>query len=439
MNFENAKAWQGQLVDGKFPLLQWLGGSDHSAVFLTEVDSAKAAIKLIAADTLDANLQLLRWQQAAQLVHPHLTRLLTEGRCQIQGAPLLYLVMDYADETLSEILQQRALTTVEMRDLLQSVLEGLAYLHGQGFVHSRVQPPNILAQGNQIKLSIDCIRESGASGEVVDSARRGSVYDAPELTTQPASPALDSWSVGVTIVEALTQHPTAQEPSEYQLPRIPAAVPEPFRSIARDCLRRDPAQRCTADEIKARLTGVPAVMTATPEPEESKPSRLRLLIPVAAIILLAAVFVGPKLLSHHNEPPAESRVKTEPPRATPAAPHVSPAPAMTPAEGAPSRVIAKGEVVHQVLPPVPQSARNTIHGKVRVSVEVQVDSSGKVTSATLASAGPSKYFARLALKAAEEWKFKPPERNGQAGPSAWLLRFQFGRSDTQVSSSQEHQ
>src|SRR5947209_1074244 len=128
MNFERAKTWQGLLVDGKFPLLQWLGGTDHSAMFLTEMDSAKAAIKLVAADTLDANLQLIRWQQAAQVVHPHLMRLLTEGRCQIEGTPLLYLVMDYAEETLSEILQQRALTTGETRELLQPVLDGLAYL-----------------------------------------------------------------------------------------------------------------------------------------------------------------------------------------------------------------------------------------------------------------------------------------------------------------------
>ena len=47
---ETWKSWEGRVVEGKFPLRQWLGGSDHSAVFLTEsanLPSQKIAIKLI--------------------------------------------------------------------------------------------------------------------------------------------------------------------------------------------------------------------------------------------------------------------------------------------------------------------------------------------------------------------------------------------------------
>jgi TonB family protein len=86
-----------------------------------------------------------------------------------------------------------------------------------------------------------------------------------------------------------------------------------------------------------------------------------------------------------------------------------------------------------VLPDVSRSARNTIQGKIRVSVRVDVDPSGKITSAKLTSPGPSQYFARMALQAARRWEFKPPQVNGQTTPSAWLLRFRFGRSATEVS------
>ena len=49
-NTEAWKTWEGRTVDGKFPLRRWLGGSDHSAVFLTDLGgSQKAVIKLIAA------------------------------------------------------------------------------------------------------------------------------------------------------------------------------------------------------------------------------------------------------------------------------------------------------------------------------------------------------------------------------------------------------
>ena len=39
---ETWKSWEGRTVDGKFPLRQYLGGSDHSAVFLTELSGAHA-------------------------------------------------------------------------------------------------------------------------------------------------------------------------------------------------------------------------------------------------------------------------------------------------------------------------------------------------------------------------------------------------------------
>jgi len=88
------------------------------------------------------------------------------------------------------------------------------------------------------------------------------------------------------------------------------------------------------------------------------------------------------------------------------------------------------------LPNVPQSARNTITGKVRVSVKVDVDDTGNVTDVSLESPGPSKYFARLASEAAHQWKFTPPHVNGRDVASEWLLRFAFGRENTTVSPTQ---
>ena len=65
------KQWEGQVVNGSFPLRQYLGGSDHSAVFLTERrgrDPQKAAIKLIAVDPANTAVQLARWEFAAKLL-----------------------------------------------------------------------------------------------------------------------------------------------------------------------------------------------------------------------------------------------------------------------------------------------------------------------------------------------------------------------------------
>jgi TonB family protein len=92
-----------------------------------------------------------------------------------------------------------------------------------------------------------------------------------------------------------------------------------------------------------------------------------------------------------------------------------------------------GSVTHQVIPDVPQSAKDTITGTIKVVVQVQVDASGKVTSAKLKSPGSSKYFAGLALKAAPQWQFSPPEANGQPTASTWLVQFRFRRTGTQAS------
>jgi TonB family protein len=95
-------------------------------------------------------------------------------------------------------------------------------------------------------------------------------------------------------------------------------------------------------------------------------------------------------------------------------------------------VLVPGEVVHQVLPDVPQKARDTIQGKVRVKVEVRVDLAGRVEGAKLDSPGTSRYFDDLALQAARLWKFAPAKVDGRDVSSAWILRFEFGRIATEV-------
>jgi TonB family protein len=95
----------------------------------------------------------------------------------------------------------------------------------------------------------------------------------------------------------------------------------------------------------------------------------------------------------------------------------SPAPA-----GIPGSADSRIGVVQQVVPNVPQTASETIHGTVGVSVRVKVDASGNVVGADLDSPGPSKYFARLSLEAAQRWKFAP---SGQNPGRAFVLHFEF--------------
>ena len=201
---ELLKKWESRLIDEKFPLRQWLGGSEHSAVFLTErseKESQKLAIKLIPSEDLDEDAQLARWADAAKLSHPHLIRLFECGRSQIDETPFLYVVMEFAEEDLAQILPQRPLTPGEVTEMLPPTAEALAFLHQAGFAHTRIKPSNIMAVDNQLKISADAIRKTGER----DSAGDATAYTAPEVATGGVSPAADVWSLGIMLLAVLTQ------------------------------------------------------------------------------------------------------------------------------------------------------------------------------------------------------------------------------------------
>jgi len=96
--------------------------------------------------------------------------------------------------------------------------------------------------------------------------------------------------------------------------------------------------------------------------------------------------------------------------------------------------VAQGGVRHQVLPEVSSEARNSLRGTVRIGVKVRVDPSGSVVEARLAPSGHSKYFARVAREAAQQWQFDPPRSAQGTLASEWLLEFVFDHETTQVHS-----
>jgi TonB family protein len=389
------KQFEGQVVDSQFPLVQYLGGTDSSAVFLTRLSSpqsSKAVIKLIPART-SADLQLSLWRRASKLEHPNLLRLFHIGRCRFADTDLLYVVMEYAEEDLSQILPQRALTPSEAREMLEPTLAVLAYLHGQGLVHSHIKPSNVLATADQLKLSSDTLFPAGGPRK---SSRKADAYDAPEAIVSPLSTASDVWSLGMTLVEALTRQ-APPLPSGIQAdPIIPEALPQPFLDIVRHTLCSDAKRRWTISEISARLnpvavaaaagqaisplavplSSVPALPAAKlPIPKSVQPvSKAQLsrpqnaaapkqtivfpnyAIPVAAVLLIVVAIVAlPKILGHRPESSSSASTAAAPPASgskavqQPARPETKPVskPATQPATQNSSAAIAKANPVEE--------------------------------------------------------------------------------------------
>ena len=469
---------QGQTVEGRFPLIQYLGGTEHSGVFLTEcadTENHRAAIKLVDAPPGNAQPQLTRWRLAARFSHPHLIRLFDAGRCTVENTPMLYVVMEYAEENLAEILTQRPLSPPETKEMLGPMLEALSYIHGKGFVHGHIQPSNIMAIGDQLKLSSDRICRIGELGERRNGNAR---YCAPECVAGELTTAGDVWSLGVTLVECLTGR--SPETEENGTVPVPAELPAPYLELARHCVTKTPKRRWNVANLKARLelktalaeveeVDPPVVRHETPSKQRYTLAWIGVALALAAILLVTIpkshLHTVPKYSAAIESPAAQSKVspakaKEEAPAQVQAQPQPShsagptvsdvaeaaPLPAAAPPApvkpaalpSPPAAALLSGAVLHRALPDVLRSASATITGTVRVRVRVNVDPSGNVTAAQFDWPGPSRYFARMSMAAARQWKFRPPDVNAKSAASQWIIRFDYTNAAIMATAAQQH-
>jgi len=318
--------WENQVVNSAYPLRRFLGGSNHSHVFLTEYRPegvTQAAIKLVPADTLETESQLVQWGTAATLNHPHLIRIFDVGRCHLGGRVYLYVVMEYADQTLAQLLPRRALSPDETRDMLIPTLSALNFLHRNSLVQGQVKPTNLLVVGDQIKLASDTIRPVG---KLSSGILRASLHDPPELKDGEIGPAGDIWGLGVTLVEALTQHPPSWPDSKAETVSLTSSIPPLFVDTVRRCLNRNPSGRPTAAELQGQFDPAvhahPITVVAAEEPvyqvatvstasneENAAPTRTGsggvLMLGVAAVLVLGlAVWVSRTIFVGQIEPAA---------------------------------------------------------------------------------------------------------------------------------------
>ena len=546
------EGWEGSTVDGKFPLLEWLGGWADRCVFLTvRQGTQKTNIKLIHAGGGDAEAHLANWEAARTLSHPFLVQLMESGRYTIQGSDVVYLVTEKADAFLSGIIPRKALNASEVKAILDPIVDALAFLHGKGLAHGNVKPSNIIEVGDQWKLASD---EMAGSGEFAKVGRKPDGYDAPEVAEGQLTPAADLWSLGIIAVEAFAQRtPTWDRDARADLGVPGWVMPEPFHEMARGCLRWEPAERIsiedarallaryTAPSVEAEPAPAPVVHeppanrkkeeTHAPEParsfrepepepvefaprsrmfsnldeEEDEHTGRKGSIVVAILVLLAVIVVVAVRFKGRLASPGEARnapsesQSAPPPQAAQKEANPSPAapansgqpvpgqpqagptvsqsapegqqpqtpsapPASKPEEPAQSAKIesppvtkpearepepekatpraavanSKGAVVKRVLPNVEPGATGSMRRAVDVELRLSVNEDGNVSNVEYMTRGPGNYFARKARQAAEAWKFKAPESDGQAVTSEWVLLFRFERRKIDVTATEVH-
>ncbi|MEO7773214.1 MAG: TonB family protein [Steroidobacteraceae bacterium] len=408
------------VVNGVFPLQRCIGSTEHSGVFLTQsAQHAAVALKLIPVITKSAEAQLARWRVATRLTHPHLLQIFQVGVCRVDGTHYLYVLMEYADQTLAQVLEGRALGEGEAREMLVPMLDALQCLHRANVAHAALKPSNVLVVGDQLKLASDTMRVIGMSGA-------------------GASIEGDVCALGATLCEALTRiRPTCRDDTGHV--ELPATLPTAFREVISRCLSQDQRDRPTVASLEGWLRGEslarnPPAPTPAPQPDNTVelPSRVPLEFAVTSertsrralpwlfgALGLVVMFWMAYRWIRSESPRSQS---TPPPVVTP-----SPNPAaLAPVEPFPTQPEASaGIAIDEVMPAVSQSALDTVRGILRVTVLVSVNKAGTVIAATTDDPGPSRYFERRSLEASRKWTFAPAETTGLR---LMRIRFAFTRS-----------
>lgn len=437
--------WENQIVDGVFPLRRLLGCTDRAAVFLTEHKAKNlpdAAIKLVRTDGLGAKAQLQQWKAAAALSHPNLVQLFDMGRWRPGRREFVYVVMEYAEQTLDQILSRRALTADEVREMLPSTLDALDYLHRNQQVHGRLRPSNFLAVNDQLKLACDNVRPAGHSA---DNYLRISWYDPPELSQSGVSAAGDVWGFGMTLLQALTLGTPEWPDQRSETATLPANLPAPFVGLVRRCLSRTPTNRPTVIELEAPFKSALRANSTGDAPPVAQPvarkvitapppRRKRNLSLAAAASLLVGVGGWMSFSGESQTAPQAALAAAAPPVAPPVVePTPEPVAEVLPEPPIEFEVTPKA-VLYEAKPDVPQDISDKIRDPIDVTLRVLVDASGDVMGALMENPGRNKSLAKLADNAAREWKFAETE---QEDPRVWLLRFEFTRDGVTASATEQ--
>jgi serine/threonine protein kinase, bacterial len=225
------------------------------------------------ANDADVVMRFLRERSVLlRLTHPNIVR----TRDLVVEGDLLALVMDLVDgPDLHRYLRDNGpLTPVAASLLTAQIADALAASHADGVVHHDLKPANVLlkndADGQMHPMLTDfgIARLADSPGLTRTHEFVGTpAYVAPESAEgRPQTSAVDIYGAGILLYELVTGRPpfaggTALEVLHRHLseePRRPTTVPEPLWTVIERCLRKEPAERPSAENLARGLRTVAA-------------------------------------------------------------------------------------------------------------------------------------------------------------------------------------
>jgi serine/threonine protein kinase len=197
----------GQLIAGRFRLLEPLGGGALSAVWLAEDEASnhRVAVKLLSAAADPARFER-EARAVAMLSHPNICALLDYG--EDGRAPFMVFELLTGGSLEDLLVPDRPLADGETLRISAGLAAGLAHAHGRGLVHRDLKPANVLFDdGRRPKIAdfgIARLLDTNALTEV-GTVLGTAAYISPEQASgTPAGPASDIYSFGVILFRMLT-------------------------------------------------------------------------------------------------------------------------------------------------------------------------------------------------------------------------------------------
>lgn len=316
----------GTVLGDRYQLESHLGSGAFADVYRAsdvEVPGHRVALKLLKRKSISKRAQdqaLRELRIIASVFHPSIVQFKDHGWYEDR----FWFVMPwYEGETLESRMEREPLTRAEAKRIFVPLARALAAMHAAGVRHQDVKPDNILLaelagfaeQGEQEVLPV--LLDLGVAAKDAELVIAGTpTYFAPEVAAQfsyregdpfpehSAGPWSDVFALALSLRNAL-------EPSSQPIVAAGAvdsfirerARKVPDLPLGRDLkylgsrfkkwMALDPTRRPSADELAEQLE------TALTEPEERRERRMRLLrvvIPVATVLLLVFGAIAYKLV-----------------------------------------------------------------------------------------------------------------------------------------------
>ena len=257
----------GQLVDGRYRILDHIGEGGMSDVYLAEQVAVRrpVALKILrprfeVTDDLPGRFQR-EAEAASRLSHPNSVTVYDFGEADGE----LYIAMEYVRGATIARLQNGGPLAVERAcTLVSQVCAALQDAHDNGVVHNDLKPENIIVSGEPPRERVTVLDfgisriliDPSASADTSEELRFGTpLVVAPEiLLGEPAGPASDIYSLGIVFYEMLSGAPPFDTHDVKRLladhvqtepPPLPPSlkVPPAVGEVVAEMLAKRPEQR----------------------------------------------------------------------------------------------------------------------------------------------------------------------------------------------------